>query len=135
MATNGTDLTAYYDHVQTAGSLRTEMHAKRWSTAVLKSLGFNLDRKTKKELANALPNELAGDLTRVFWLLHFRNQQLELNEFLNQISRRSGNSDWQFAKVPTRAVFHAVKEMVGKDLSDKVADSLAPEVSELWKNA
>lgn len=132
---NGTDLQSYFTQVQTTGSLRTEMHAKRWSTAVLKTLGFNLDGRTKKQLANALPEELGADVTRVFWLLHFRDNTLSQQEFLNQVSRRSGNSDWQFAKIPTTAVFRAVKKMIDKDLSDKIADTLSPEVSALWKNA
>lgn len=132
---NGTDLQSYFTQVQTTGSLRTDMHAKRWSAAVLKTLGFNLDGRTKKQLAQALPQELAGDLNRVFWLVHFRDNSLSQQEFLNQVSRRSGNSDWQFAKIPTTAVFHGVKKMIDKDLSDKVADTLSPEVSALWKNA
>ena len=73
--TNGTDLTNYYQNVQQNGSLLTADHAQRWSKAVLWSLGLNLDRKTKKELAKTLPDELAGFLTRAFWLLHFRDKQ------------------------------------------------------------
>ncbi|MCA9962677.1 MAG: DUF2267 domain-containing protein [Anaerolineales bacterium] len=132
---NGTDLQSYFTQVQTMGSLRTEMHAKRWSTAVLKTLGFNLDGRTKKQLAKALPEELGVDVTRVFWLLHFQDKTLSQQEFLNQVSRRSGNTDWQFAKIPTTAVFRSVKKMIDKDLSDAIADSLSPEVSALWKNA
>lgn len=135
MANNGTDLQSYFTQVQNMGSLRTEMHAKRWSAAVLKTLGFNLDGRTKKQLAQALPEELGTDVTRIFWLLHFRDKTLSQQEFLNQVSRRSGNSDWQFAKIPTTAVFRAVKKMIDKDLSDKIADTLSPEVSALWKNA
>ncbi|MCB9434125.1 MAG: DUF2267 domain-containing protein [Ardenticatenaceae bacterium] len=132
---NGTDLQSYFTQVQTMGSLRTEMHAKRWSTAVLKTLGFNLDGRTKKQLAKALPEELGVDVTRVFWLLHFQDKTLSQQEFLNQVSRRSGNTDWQFAKIPTTAVFRSVKKIIDKDLSDAIADSLSPEVSALWKNA
>ena len=132
---NGTDLQSYFTQVQTMGSLRTEMHAKRWSTAVLKTLGFNLDGRTKKQLAKALPEELGVDVTRVFWLLHFQDKTLSQQEFLNQVSRRSGNTDWQFAKIPTTAVFRSVKKMIDKDLSDAIPDSLSPEVSALWKNA
>ena len=132
---NGTDLQSYFTQVQTMGSLRTEMHAKRWSTAVLKTLGFNLEKKKKKQLAKALPEELGVDVTRVFWLLHFQDKTLSQQEFLNQVSRRSGNTDWQFAKIPTTAVFRSVKKIIDKDLSDAIADSLSPEVSALWKNA
>ena len=130
-----TDLTSYYQIVQSQGNLRTPQHAQRWSTAVLKTLGFNLDGRTKKRLANALPKELAADLTRVFWLAHFRNSNLSSHEFQNQVSRRSGNSDPQFAKVPILAVFHGIKQMVDSNMQKAVADSLAPEVRELWERA
>ncbi|MEZ4592376.1 MAG: DUF2267 domain-containing protein [Chloroflexota bacterium] len=76
-----TDLSNYYQTVQEKGSLRTPAHAQRWSTAVLKTLGFNLGGKTKKKLANALPKELADDVKRVFWLAHFKNDQLTSHEF------------------------------------------------------
>ena len=129
------DLNSYYETVQNKGSLRTLAHARRWSTAVLKTLGFNLDGKTKKKLANALPKELADDVKRVFWLLHFRNNQLTSHEFQNQVSRRSGNSDPQFARTPILAVFHGVKQLVDNDIQQAVADSLSPEVRELWEKA
>ena len=74
-----TDLTSYYQTVQSKGSLRTPAHAHRWSTAVLKTLGFNLDGRTKKKLAKALPAELGDDVKRVFWLLHFQNKRVTLN--------------------------------------------------------
>ena len=129
------DLTSYYQTVQDKGSLRTSQHARRWSTAVLKTLGFNLDGRTKKKLANALPEELGNDVKRVFWLLHFRNENLSSHEFQNQVSRRSGNSDPQFAKTPILAVFHSVKDLVDNSTQQAVADSLAPEVRELWEKA
>ncbi len=130
-----TDLTSYYQTVQSKGSLRTPAHAHRWSTAVLKTLGFNLDGRTKKKLAKALPAELGDDVKRVFWLLHFQNKQLSSHEFQNQVSRRSGNSDPQFAKTPILAVFHGVKELVDNGVQQAVADSLSPEVRELWEKA
>ena len=129
------DLTSYYQTVQTKGNLRTPQHAQRWSTAVLKTLGFNLDGRTKKRLANALPQELGDDVKRVFWLLHFRDGSLSSHDFQNQVSRRSGNSDPQFAKTPILAVFHGVKQIVDSNLQKAVADSLAPEVRELWEQA
>lgn len=129
------DLTSYYQTVQEKGNLLTPQHARRWSTAVLKTLGFNLDGRTKKQLANALPQELSDDVKRVFWLLHFRNSNLSSHEFQNQVSRRSGNSDPQFAKMPILAVFHGIKQMVDGNLQQAVADSLAPEVRELWEKA
>lgn len=130
-----TDLNSYFQTVQSKGSLRTPAHAHRWSSAVLKTLGFNLDGRTKKRLANALPEELGNDLKRVFWLAHFKNNQLTSHEFQNQVSRRSGNSDPQFAKTPILAVFHGVKQIVDNDLQKAVAESLSPEVRELWEKA
>ena len=44
------DLQEYYANVRTIGKLRTDGHAARWSTAVLKTLGLHLDRGTKKAL-------------------------------------------------------------------------------------
>lgn len=130
-----TDLTTYYQTVQDKGSLRTPDHAHRWSTAVLKTLGFNLNGKTKKKLANALPKELGDDVKRVFWLAHFQNNQLSSHEFQNQVSRRSGNSDPQFARTPILAVFHGVKQLVDGNVQQAVADSLSPEVRALWEKA
>lgn len=125
----------YYHTVQTMGSLRTPDHARRWSTAVLKTLGVNLDRKTKKKLAKALPEDLGRDLKRLFWLVHFRNKNMSKQEFQFEVSKRSGNSDWQFAKTPIRAVFHGVKELIDNDTNQAVAQSLAPDVRELWQQA
>lgn len=132
---NGANLDSYYQYIQTAGQLRTAAHARRWSTAVLNTLGLNLDSRTRRELAKALPQELAYPLTRVFWLLHFRDNNLSSQEFLNQISRRSGNSDPQFARLPTTAVFSGIKQLIDDKTRTRVADSLSPELRELWENA
>lgn len=130
-----TELTNYFETVETRGKLRTPDHARRWSTAVLKVLGLNLDPKTKKKLARALPQALSQDLTRVFWLVHFRNKNMTAQEFQFEVSKRSGNSDWQFAREPIRAVFHGLKTLVDQDTSQAVADSLAPEIREMWQHA
>ncbi len=129
------NLTNYYAAIQTAGKLRSPMHAQRWSRGVLKTLGINLDRGTKKKLARALPNELAADLTRVFWLAHFRNAGQTQYEFLNQVSRRCGNSDPDFARYPTTAVFHEIKALAGKEVSDAVAKALSPDMRKMWEAA
>jgi uncharacterized protein (DUF2267 family) len=129
------DLTSYIQTIQSKGNLRTSQHAQRWSTAVLKTLGFNLDKRTKKRLANALPKEMAVDLTRIFWLMHFRNSNLSVHEFQNQVSRRSGNSDPKFAKTPISAVFNGIKTLIDNETVKAVSDSLAPEVRELWEKA
>jgi uncharacterized protein (DUF2267 family) len=132
---NGSDLTRYYQQVTENGLLRTEDNAQQWSTAVLRVLGTNLDRRTKKKLAKTLPDELAFDLTRKFWLLHFRDKNKPRSAFLKEVARMSGNTDAQFAIHPTRAVFHEVKNYAGDEVSDDVAESLAPEISALWQEA
>jgi uncharacterized protein (DUF2267 family) len=132
---NGTDLGGYYRQIEENGLLLTEQDAQQWSTAVLRALGPNLPRGTKKKLAKSLPEELAFDLTRKFWLLHFRNKNLPRQEFLKEVARMSGNTDAQFAVHPTRAVFHELKQYAGNDVSETVAEDLAPEVSELWQQA
>ncbi len=115
--------------------MRTEVHAKRWTDGVLRTLGVNLDRGTKKKLSEALPEELASSLTRVFWLLHFRNPQLTREEFQGMVARRSGNTDDDFAYFPTRAVFGGLKRLVDEDLQREVADNLAPDIAALWQEA
>ncbi len=130
-----TDLTSYYESVQTIGKLPTVGHAQRWSTAVLKTLGVNLDRKTKKKLSKALPEALGGDVKRLFQLVHFRNKNMTRQEFQFEVSRRSGNSDWQFARYPIQAVFQGVKSLIDNDINQAVADALAPEISEMWEKA
>jgi uncharacterized protein (DUF2267 family) len=128
-----TELNGYYQTVQSMGNLPTPEHARRWSTAVLKTLGVNLDRKTKKKLAKALPEELGNDLYRLFWLVHFRNKNMSKQEFQFEVSKRSGNSDWQFARTPIQAVFHGLQALIDQDTQEKVADSLAPQVREMWQ--
>lgn len=132
---NGADLTGYYQRIEENGKLRTVENAQQWSTAVLRALGTNLDRRTKKRLAKALPDELAFDLTRKFWLLHFRDKNKPSSVFLKEVARNSGNSDAQFAKYPTTAVFHELKGYAGEEVTEDVADSLAPEISALWQEA
>lgn len=131
---NGT-LENYYKLVQNNGKLRTIDHARRWSTAVLKTLGFNLDKSTKKALAHALPEPLAQDLTRVFWLLHFRNKNLTAAEFYDQVARRSGNTDVDFARHPTKAVFGGIKGLIDSQLNQRVAAALSPEMRAVWEQA
>lgn len=132
---NGFDKGKYYEQIQKDGLLLTERAAERWSEAVLRSLSLNIGRGTKKRLAKALPEELANDLTRTFWLLHFRDPNKSSEEFLKEIANRSGNSDVQFARMPTMAIFHLLKGLAGDDVSDDVSDSLAPEIRELWQKA
>ncbi len=133
--TNNGTLDSYYDYVQKNGKLRTFGHAQRWSTAVLKTLGFNLDKRTKKALAQALPDPLANDLTRVFWLVHFQNKNLTAAEFYDQAARRSGNTDTDFARHPTKAVFAGIKSLINSQLNQQVAEALSPEMRAVWEQA
>jgi len=129
------DLDSYYEYVRQAGNLRTVQHAQRWSDGVLRTFGTALDRKTKRALAKALPDELATSVKNVFWLLHFRDPNLSRKEFLQQAARRSGNSSSEFAAYPTLAVFSGIRQFIDPDLQSRVADSLAPELSEYWEQA
>ncbi len=130
-----TNLDAYYATIETKGSLRSSAHAHNWSSATLLMLGHNLGRKTRKQLANALPEELAADVSRVFWLVHFRDSQKEAVTFQKEVARRAGVSDAQLARIPVIAVFNALKALLDTNMIDAVADDLSPEISELWRNA
>jgi uncharacterized protein (DUF2267 family) len=129
------DLNNFYQYVQKKGSLRTPDHAQRWSKATLNILGVNLDGRTKKALAKALPDDLAHALNGIFWLLHFRNTNLPARQFQRRVGLRAGNSDWEFARLPVVAVFGGVKQMIDKELQDRVAETLAPEIRHLWQQA
>lgn len=128
-------LDEFYQYVLQHGKLLTDAQVRRWSDGVLRTLGVNLDRGTKKKLASALPETLGDSLTRVFWLLHFRNPKMTRDEFQQAAARRSGNSDSDFAYYPTLAVFGGIKRLVDNDLQREVAENLAPEISELWQKA
>ncbi len=128
-------LNDFYRYVQEEGKLLSPEHARRWSAGVLRTLGTALDRRTKKRLAKALPEELADSLTSVFWLLHFRDPHLSSHAFQRMAARRSGNTDADFARIPTLAVFGGVKQMIDDELERDVAETLAPEVRELWQQA
>jgi uncharacterized protein (DUF2267 family) len=56
-------------------------------------------------------------------------------EFQDQVARRSGNTDPQFARFPVVAVFHAIKSFADNDLGSAVAEALPTEVSALWQQA
>ncbi|GAB4163635.1 MAG: hypothetical protein Fur0021_38970 [Candidatus Promineifilaceae bacterium] len=130
------NLEQFYQHVQNAGRLRTPQHARRWSDGVLKTLGLHLDRSTRRTLAQALPPELAASLTRVFWLVHFRDRRLSAQQFQKQVANRSGVTDAQFARTPILAVFSGIKEIINdSELSSRVAAALSPEVRSLWEEA
>lgn len=129
------ELTAFYQHVQAAGSLRTEMHAKRWTRAVLQTLGLNVSGAAKKALKSALPKEIGDYVNDVFWLFNFRDENMTAEYFQDRVGRRAGNTDKVFARIPTQAVFGGVRSMISSDLDRKVAESLSPEVRALWEGA
>ena len=134
---NGPDnvLDGYYDHIMKAGNLPTLQHARRWSAAVLKVVGTTVGRATKRTLAKELPRELSEELTGVFWLLHFRDPRLSEAEFRKQVALRGGNSDPEFSRLTTLAVFGGLKRILPADLEAKMADALPPAVAALWKMA
>ncbi|MFQ5397964.1 MAG: DUF2267 domain-containing protein [Anaerolineae bacterium] len=133
--TDSDSLTGFYQQVKEMGKLPTTDHARRWSAAVLRTLGLTLDRSSKRQLARALAPELAAPLTRVFWLVHFRNRTQSVHEFLHQAAGRSGNTDPAFARYPTTAVFHGLKQLINNDLVEQIAESLSPELRQLWLQA
>lgn len=135
MSESSDQLSSFYANVWETGKLRSVAHAQRWSDAVLRTLGINLDRGTKKRLAQALPEDLSYSLLRAFWLAHFRNATLSQEEFLNQVSRRSGNTDVDFARFPTSAVFAALKSLIEPELSERITQTLSPEVRSMWQKA
>lgn len=128
-------LIAYYEFVKDAGKLLTNEHARNWSDGVLKTLGTSLDRKTKKDLAKKLPQELSNSLTSVFWLLHFRDPNQTWEEFLQQVARRSGNSNAEFARYPTQAVFGGLKSFIDGEIEQDIVKALSPELRRFWEEA
>lgn len=133
--TGSETLSDFFRYVRKEGMLLSPEHARRWSDGVLRTLGTALDRGTKKRLAKAIPEELADSLTGVFWLIHFRDPNLRSQDFQRMAARRSGNTDADFARIPTLAVFGGLKQMIDADLERAVADALAPEIRELWQQA
>ncbi|HSH03044.1 MAG TPA: DUF2267 domain-containing protein [Anaerolineae bacterium] len=129
------DINTYYAHVQKMGKLPTRPIAERWSYGVLKTLGAHLDSNTKKELQSAIDPQLAKPIGAYFNLFPFRDPTVTSYEFQNEVARRCGNSDAVFARFPTVAVFNALKQQIDGNLSQKVADSLPDEVSQLWQEA
>ena len=129
------NLDALYDHVRAAGKLRQRKHAERYTQAVLRTLGLYLKGGAKKSLAKALPDKLADQFTRAFFLAHFPDKTLSWSDFCKMVARRSGNSDGQFARIPTRAVFQGLQALIDSDTSRKVAEALSPEVQAEWEQA
>jgi uncharacterized protein (DUF2267 family) len=128
-------LDGYYHYIMRAGKLPTLDHARRWSTAVLNVLGTTIGRSAKRRLARDLPRELSEDLSGVFWLLHFRDPHLSEAKFRKQVALRGGNSDPEFSRNTTLAVFGGLKTILPAESESKLADALPPAVAELWEMA
>ncbi len=128
-------LTDYYTIIKELGKLQTTQHAERWSEATLHTLALNLDKGTKKKLVKALPIPLSDQLKRKFWLVHFRDKSLTTVEFQKMTGRRAGNTDETFARYPVIATFHGLKALIDDSLTDDVADTLSPELSQMWQDA
>jgi uncharacterized protein (DUF2267 family) len=132
---NEAQLQDYYEFVQKQGNLLSYELAQRWSTGVLKTLGFHLDGRTKRNLAKVLPKPLADDLKDVFFLLHFRDPQLSSLDFQKQVARRSGNTNAEFARFPILAVFGGIQRYTNSKLNQRIAEALSTEVRELWEQS
>lgn len=133
---NTTDrLATYYQDVQRKGMLHTPASARQWSRAVLQGLGFHLDGRTKKELARALPAELAEPLTRDYRLFRFRRPHTTQREFYRRVALKGGNTDPNFTRFPVTAVFHSIKKLISPELSQQVAQSLGHDLRQLWEEA
>jgi len=133
--TTNMQLTGFYEHVYQVGNLRTMDHARRWTNGVLETLGTVLDRRSKRAVSKNLPDELATSLNGVFWLLHFRDPHYSSEEFCQRVTKRSGNSDAEYARLLIRAVFGGMRLYIGPELDQRVADSLSPEMSSMWLEA
>jgi uncharacterized protein (DUF2267 family) len=129
------NLDTFFAYVQEHGYLRTPEHAERWTRAVLQTLGLNLSRGAKRALARALPGDLSDWLTDVFWLVHFRNRNQDALDFQRRVARRAGNTDKFFARKPIVAVFGALRQIIGDDVAQRVANDLSAELRELWEDA
>lgn len=135
MSNETTPIDGFYHAVMRNGNLRTPSHASRLTFAVLHTLGFNLSGGVKKQLAKALPSELARDLTRGWRLINIRSKNLSLGRFSKDVARHSGNTDPDNAENATKVVFHQIKQIIDRDLSRDVARDLSPEVREFWNAA
>ena len=129
------NLDTYFGLIQEKGNIISEKLAKRWSESTLKMMGLYMGKGGKKALSSQLPKELSDDLNRVFRLMHFPNTNMPLHEFQSAVARRGGHSDPQFAKLAITGVFHGLKTLIDKDTTDKVSESLSPEIREVWDNA
>lgn len=135
MSNQTLSLDSFYRAIMQKGNLRTPDHASRLTFAVLHTLGFNISGGTKKELARALPDELARDLTRGWRLINIRSSRLPLEKFMKDVARHNGNTDPKNAERATKVVFGELKQLIDDDLTREVARDLSPEVRAFWNAA
>lgn len=126
---------SFYQTIMQQGNLRTPKHAARLTFAVLHTLGFNLSGRVKRELADALPDEMAKDLTRGWRLINIRHSKLSVHDFAKDVARHSGNTDPQYAQSATKVVFKQIKKIIDDDLVRAVARDLSPDVRDFWNAA
>ncbi len=135
MSNQTLSLDSFYRTIMQKGNLRTPDHASRLTFAVLHTLGFNISGGTKKDLARALPDELARDLTRGWRLINIRSSRLPLEKFMKDVARHNGNTDPKNAERATKVVFGELKQLIDDDLTRAVARDLSPEVRAFWNAA
>ena len=129
------ELNAFYEYVQDEGKLLSFEIAERWSAGVLKTLGFHLNGRTKRSLVKVLPEPLSDHVKDVFFLLHFKDQDLSANDFQKQVARRSGNTNAEFARFPILAVFSGIRRFTNSKLTERISEALSPEVRGLWEKS
>jgi uncharacterized protein (DUF2267 family) len=132
---NDAEVQDYYEHVQHEGKLLSYELAQRWSTGVLKTLGFQLSGRTKRALGKMLPEPLCDDLKDVFFLLHFRDPSLSQQVFQKQVAMRSGNTNAEFARFPILAVFSGIRRFTNSKLDKRIGEALSPEIQKLWEQS
>ncbi len=135
MSNEALTLESFYLNVENDAHLRTVGHAERWTEAVLRTMGFNMGGGTKRDLAKALPDDLSRQLTRGWKLINLHNSRMTQKAFLNEVARRSGNTDSAYARMATLAVFRNLKNYVDDNLERDIARSLPKDVGQLWDEA
>lgn len=126
---------SFYQTIMQQGNLRTPKHAARLTFAVLRTLGFNLGSRVKRDLADALPEEMAKDLTRGWRLINIRHSNLSVHDFAKQVARNSGNTDPKYAQLAIKVVFKQIKEIIDDRLVRAVARDLSPDMRDFWNAA
>ncbi|MDT8307604.1 MAG: DUF2267 domain-containing protein [Anaerolineae bacterium] len=126
---------AFYRALQEGADLPTQEAARRWSQAILRTLGELLDRPARRALAFALPPELATALLEAPGPLHFRPRRLPQDWFLRTAALRSGASDATEAIQPVHTVFQLLKGMVKRETGERIVSALPAEVATIWHGA